>query len=98
MTDKHPVQVVAGIIRQGGRYLITRRRSGVHLEGLWEFPGGRREPGETMEDCLRRELREELGIEITEPLPYRVVRYAYPDKLVELYFFFCSIEKGRPEP
>jgi 8-oxo-dGTP diphosphatase len=98
MPDNHPVQVVAGLIRQAGRYLITRRMAGVHLEGLWEFPGGKREPGETMEDCLRRELREELGIEITSPLPYRVVRHAYPDKLVELYFFFCSIEKGQPQP
>ncbi|MGH7232369.1 MAG: 8-oxo-dGTP diphosphatase MutT [Nitrospiraceae bacterium] len=97
MTPIQPVQVVAGLIRQAGRYLITRRKAGVHLAGSWEFPGGKREPGETMEDGLRRELREELGIEVTPPLPYRVVRYAYQDKLVELYFFFCSIEQGEPQ-
>jgi mutator protein MutT len=97
MTDTSIVQVVAGLIRQGGRYLITRRKPGVHLAGLWEFPGGKREPGETMEDCLRRELREELNIEVTPPLPYRVVRHAYADKLVELYVFFCSIEQGQPQ-
>src|SRR3712207_3968712 len=96
MTEK-PVQVVAGLLRQAGRYLITKRKSGVHLEGLWEFPGGKREPGESMEDALRRELREELEIEITSPLPYRVVRHAYPDKRVELYFFFCSIARGQPQ-
>ena len=97
MTPTRPIQVVAGLIRQTGRYLIARRKSGAHMGGLWEFPGGKREPGETMEDCLRRELREELGIEVTAPLPYRVVRHAYPDKVVELYFFFCSIESGQPQ-
>ncbi|HJU05807.1 MAG TPA: 8-oxo-dGTP diphosphatase MutT [Nitrospiraceae bacterium] len=97
MADALIVQVIAGLIRQGRRYLITRRKPGVHLGGMWEFPGGKRETGEAMEDCLRRELREELNIEVTAPLPYRVVRHAYPGKLVELYVFFCSIEQGQPQ-
>src|SRR5581483_4958881 len=91
------IQVAAGLIARNGRYLITRRRAGVHLEGVWEFPGGKREPGESLEDCLRRELHEELGIEITEPVPYRVVRHEYPDKNVELYFFFCAIKEGEAQ-
>ena len=74
--------------------MITRRKGGVYLGGLWEFPGGKREPGESLEDCLRRELREELGVEITEPVRYRVIRHDYPDKAVELHFFRCSIRVG----
>ncbi len=88
------VQVAAGLITRDRRYLISRRKAGVHLGGLWEFPGGKREPDETLEACLRRELREELGIEITPPVLFRVVRHDYPDKTVELHFFRCAIAAG----
>ncbi|WP_447972699.1 (deoxy)nucleoside triphosphate pyrophosphohydrolase [Nitrospira sp. Kam-Ns4a] len=89
-----PIQVAAGLIVRDGRYLITLRRRGTHLGGLWEFPGGKREPGESLEDCLRRELREELGIQITEPVPVQVISHRYPDKSVELHFFRCAILSG----
>ncbi len=89
------VQVAAGLILQDGRYLIARRRPDAHLGGLWEFPGGKQEPEESLEHCLRRELREELGIEITEPVRVRVIRHRYPEKTVELHFFRCSIQSGR---
>ena len=56
------VEVVAALIQDDtGRYLITRRRGGSHLAGMWEFPGGKREPGESLEDAMRRELAEERG-------------------------------------
>ena len=86
--------VAAAVICCDGRYLITRRKPGTHLEGLWEFPGGKREPGETLEDCLRRELREELGVEISEPVLFQTVRHDYPDKSVELHFYQCGIKPG----
>lgn len=89
------VQVAAGLIVRDGRYLIARRKADVHLGGLWEFPGGKRETGESLEECLRRELREELGIEITEPSFYRVFRHEYPEQSVELHFFRCSVRTGR---
>ena len=88
------IQVAAGLIVRDGRYLITRRRTGTHLGGLWEFPGGKREPGESLTDCLRRELREELGIDVALPVLFRVIRHAYPGKTVELHFFHCSISGG----
>ncbi len=89
------VQVAVGLIVRDGRYLIARRKPGVHLGGFWEFPGGKREAEESLEDCLRRELREELGIEVTQPVFYRVLRHEYPEKSVELHFFRCSIRAGR---
>lgn len=90
------VQVAAGLIARNGRYLIARRRRDAHLGGLWEFPGGKREPGESLEECLRRELREELGVEITEPVRFQVVSHRYPEKAVELHFFLCSVLTGHP--
>jgi mutator protein MutT len=92
------IQVAAAIVQRDGRYLIAKRRPGTHLGGLWEFPGGKREPGESLEACLRRELREELGIEITAPEPFKIVRHEYPDKTVELNFFRCSVAGGQPRP
>lgn len=89
------VEVAAGLIVREGRYLIAKRKAGTHLGGLWEFPGGKREPGESLEDCLRRELREELGIDVTPPVHFRVIRHDYPGKTVELNFFCCAISRGK---
>src|SRR5437773_12191554 len=94
MATAQPVEVAAALILHDGRYLLTRRKINVHMSGLWEFPGGKREPGESLEECLRRELREEVGIEITEPVPFQIIRHAYPEKTVELHFFRCSIKDG----
>jgi mutator protein MutT len=83
------VQVAAGLVMRDGRYLITKRKAGVHLEGLWEFPGGKREASESLEECLHRELREELGIEVEDSRLFQIVRHAYPEQTVELHFFHC---------
>lgn len=88
------VQVAAGLIVREGHYLIARRKAGTHLGGLWEFPGGKREPGESLEECLRRELREELGVDVTLPVHVRVIRHDYREKTVELHFFRCTISRG----
>jgi len=92
------VEVAAGLICQEGRYLIARRKPGAHLAGLWEFPGGKREMDESLTECLQRELREELGVRINLPIPYRIVRHDYPEKTVELHFFHCAIEEGEASP
>ena len=88
------IEVAAGLIRREGRYLIARRKEGVHLGGFWEFPGGKREAGETLEECLHRELWEELNVRIDVPLPFQIVHHEYPEKTVELHFFRCRIESG----
>ena len=92
--SREPVQVAAGLIVRDGRYLLAKRKAHVRLGGLWEFPGGKREHGESLEACLRRELREELGIEITHPELFQTIRHDYPDYSVELHFYRCSIASG----
>ena len=90
------IVVVAAIIRRNKKILITRRPKHVHLPDLWEFPGGKVEPDESLEDALQREIREELGIEITVGDEYFFVEHQYPDKSVALHFFECTPRKGEP--
>lgn len=91
-----PIPVAAGLVVHQGRLLITRRPPGTHLAGFWEFPGGKVEPGETWEEALTRELREELGIEITPHEMFCEVTHRYPAKTVHLRFFVCSWTSGEP--
>lgn len=92
------IEAAAGLIHRDGRYLIARRKSGAHLAGFWEFPGGKRETGESFSECLQRELFEELSVRIDLPIPYQIVRHSYQDKIVELHFFRCTIGQGEPVP
>jgi len=92
------IEVAAGLIHRDGRYLIARRKAGVHLAGFWEFPGGKRETSESFTECLQRELFEELSVRIDLPIPYQIVHHSYEDKIVELHFFRCAIEQGEPVP
>jgi 8-oxo-dGTP diphosphatase len=89
------IEVAAAVIQDArGRYLITRRPDGTHLAGLWEFPGGKREPDETLEACLARELREELGATFSIGDRVATVPWRYPEKSVILHFFRCRLEAG----
>ena len=76
--------------------MITRRLPGDHLGGLWEFPGGKREQGERFEECLRRELKEELGIEVEVGGLLDSVAHRYPEKIVHLKFFRCTWCRHEP--
>ena len=77
------IVVTAAIVEDHGRYFVTRRLKGAHLEGLWEFPGGKIEPGESLADGLRRELQEELGTEVELGGEVFAVTHHYPERSVE---------------
>jgi 8-oxo-dGTP diphosphatase len=91
------IVVTAAVVERGGAFLVTRRQRGVHLEGRWEFPGGKCNAGETLIACLRRELHEELNVDATIGEEIFATNHDYSDRRVELHFFTCEIE-GRPEP
>ena len=93
------IEVAAALIRdKAGRYLITRRRTSSHLAGLWEFPGGKLEAGESPEIALRRELTEELGATFAVGELVETVRWEYPDRTVVLHFHDCRQQSGAIEP
>ena len=93
------IEVAAALIRDAlGRYLITQRRRGSHLAGLWEFPGGKLELGESPDVALRRELSEELGAIFAVGKLVETVRWEYPDRTVVLHFYDCRVESGSVEP
>jgi A/G-specific adenine glycosylase len=98
---KKPVphkRVGAGLVVNGrGALLIARRKEGSMLGGLWEFPGGTLEPGETMAECIARELREELGIRVAVGGPLIVVRHAYSHFTMDLHAHWARIVRGRPK-
>lgn len=95
---KKIIEVSAALIFRGGKLLITQRRADSHLGGLWEFPGGKREAGETFEQCLIREIREELGVEISVGELFEDIQHDYPEKSVRLKFFICGLVAGEPKP
>lgn len=92
------IDVAAGLIFRAGKLLITQRHADAHLGGLWEFPGGKREPGESFEGCLTRELREELGIEVQVLELVESIPHAYPEKTVYLRFHRCRWLAKEPQP
>ena len=90
--------MAAGLVFTQGRLLITQRHEADHLGGLWEFPGGKLEPGETHEQCLRRELREEIGIDAAVGELVESISHEYPERKVRIKFFLCQIISGNPKP
>ena len=93
------IEVAAALIQDAeGRYLITQRRRGSHLEGLWEFPGGKRDGTEGLEACLARELTEELGARFGVGDKFDTIRWEYPDRTVILHFYRCRLAAGTIEP
>jgi 8-oxo-dGTP diphosphatase len=90
------IDVTAAILIVNDRVLIGRRRPGVSQSGMWEFPGGKIRPGETPQQCLKREIREELGIEIDVGDFFGESVYAYPDKTIRLIAYRACMPSGAP--
>jgi|SRR6267154_1988515 len=92
------IDVAAALVFRNGKLLITQRYPEAHLGGLWEFPGGKREPGESFEECLVRELKEELGIEVLVGGLVDTLTHVYPEKTVHLRFYRCDWKQNEPRP
>ncbi|WP_348811071.1 8-oxo-dGTP diphosphatase MutT [Flavobacterium maritimum] len=87
-------QVTAAIIRNGSKILIARRSPNKHLGGFWEFPGGKIEEGETAQECLKRELEEELGIIVRVGEFFMENEHHYEDKIILLKAYECEHVSG----
>lgn len=91
------IVVVAAVIEANRHFLVTRRQPGVHLAGLWEFPGGKIDSDESHAAALRRELKEELSVDVDVGERVYHTVHAYDDRRVELYFYRCGL-RGEPRP
>lgn len=94
--SRSTLRVVAAVIEQGGRYLITQRRSTAILPLLWEFPGGRVEPGETDQDALIREVQHRLDVQVDVGKLMSFVSHKYERYTVDLHLYECRIAQGQP--
>ena len=97
MQDKKITQVVAALIWDGNRFMICQRPAHKARGLLWEFVGGKVEPGETREDALIRECREELAVELKVGDVYMEVEHVYPDITIRLILFHAAIAAGEPQ-
>jgi 8-oxo-dGTP diphosphatase len=89
--------VVAAVIERSGTFLVGRRLRGTHLAGYWEFPGGKVQDGETLEDALHREIQEELNTGLADVTEIFTTSHEYPGRTIELHFFRATLI-GQPEP
>ena len=92
------IDVVIGIVVRDRKILICQRRQEDRLGGYWEFPGGKQEPGESHQQCLTRELAEELQIRVRPIEPLEVMEHDYPDVRVRLHPYLCEHVEGEPTP
>jgi mutator protein MutT len=90
------VEVAIALVWKDGRLLVTRRPAGVHLGGLWEFPGGKMRPGESAERCAEREVNEETGVRCRAERVRATIRHTYPERSVVLHPVDCAWIAGEP--
>ena len=92
------LHAAVAVIERRGTILICQRHNHDSFGGYWEFPGGKREPGESWERCLRRELREELGVAVRAVSHYGWMRHEFENGTVSFRVFRCAIARGTPRP
>lgn len=92
MSSQSLIDVTAGVIQRDGKILICQRPQGKSCEFLWEFPGGKVEPGESLEACLQRELQEELDIRVENLQPLTTIEK--PSSGIRLHFFTCQLKNS----
>ena len=95
---RNSIEVSAGLVFRAGQLLITQRLAGAHLAGLWEFPGGKQESGEAIEATIRRELGEELAIEVAVGEELISLEHAYSHKRLRFVVHLCRWLSGEPQP
>jgi len=93
---KPHIHVTAGLIRKNGKWLITKRPEGGHLEGYWEFPGGKQENNENLQGCLEREIEEEVGLKVRANQVVLTVFHEYKTKVISLHALDCIVLDGEP--
>ena len=91
MKPKPRIVVTAAVVRRGDTFLVTRRQAGVHLEGYWEFPGGKCDAGESLQECVNREMLEELDTSVRSGREILATEHEYPERIVELHFMECEL-------
>lgn len=97
MPEENRIHVLVGLLQDAqGRWLVNQRRPGTHAAGRWEFPGGKREPGEPERQTLERELAEELGIVVVEAEPFMTLTHDYTDRRVLLEIWHVAAYEGEP--
>lgn len=97
-TGRSVIACGVALIRDGRRFLIAQRCKGDSFGSFWEFPGGKRDPGETFEQCVVRETREELGVEISVERKFTEIRRRHKERVIWLNFYLCRYLSGRPTP
>ena len=93
-----PVNAAVALIDVDGRVLISKRPDNKAMGGMWEFPGGKQEPGEPIRDTISRELREELAIEVSVEQELVQVDHAYSHKKLRFVVHLCDLMAGKPQP
>ena len=91
MSLVNTIVVTAAVVERDGAFLVTRRLKGTHLAGTWEFPGGKCEPGEPLDACLWREIREELGARCSVGSEIFSITHEYTERRIELHFYACTL-------
>ena len=98
LPDRPPLDVAIAVIRHEGKLLISQRMPDDSFGGFWEFPGGKLDDGETMELCLMREIREELGVVVEVGTKRMEISHRYPGRVIRLHCFDCRLVEGEPRP